>query len=145
MTEAPISQQSVTRRERLQRRGLYAITDRSLCARQGFSDSVEAALRGGAVIVQYRDKSEDRRRRGAEANAVVDLCRRYGALSIINDDINLALESNADGVHLGGKDTTLTHARSVLGTEVLIGISCYNSFASGAAAAAAHAAALAAP
>ncbi|HEY5718860.1 MAG TPA: thiamine phosphate synthase, partial [Gammaproteobacteria bacterium] len=104
-------------------RGLYAITD----GRHGDAllDPVDAVLRGGAVLVQYRDKSGDRPRRRAEATALLALCRRHRARLLINDDVELAAAVGADGVHLGRDDGSLAAARERLGPGALIGVSCY--------------------
>ena len=107
-------------------RGLYAITDQVLIPDATFSQSVEAALRGGARIVQYRDKRENSVLRQQLAAELVRLCREYGALSIINDDIELAAKVGADGVHIGKDDAALTLARARLGQGAIIGVSCYN-------------------
>jgi thiamine-phosphate pyrophosphorylase len=106
-------------------RGLYAITDPSLCG-DDLAGSVAAALAGGARIVQYRDKGNDLPRRLAEAKRLAGLCRDHGALFIVNDDIELAHASAADGVHLGVDDGDLAQARARLGDSAVIGVSCYN-------------------
>ncbi len=108
-------------------RGLYAITDSALCARHGVEADVAAAIRGGAVMVQYRDKSTDQARREQEARALLAVCRKRQVPLIINDDVELARIIGADGVHLGAEDAGLRSARSRLGPQALIGISCYNS------------------
>ncbi len=107
-------------------KGLYAISDQHLIAADKFAASIEATLRGGASVVQYRDKSSDRQRRGQQAQTVVALCQKYQATSIINDDIELALAVGADGVHLGLEDGSLQQARARLGAQAIIGITCYN-------------------
>jgi len=183
-------------------RGLYVITDTALIPDEQFAERVEAALRGGARIVQYRDKRDgliltdspgakrgapqgepkealknsalpvggrrpqreqghkplirgDHRghvpRRGELkksmdgffqhfpegrpgmvglrerlAGEVVRLCRAYGALSIVNDDVELAARVGADGVHIGKEDAALAYARNRLGQGAVIGVSCYN-------------------
>lgn len=84
------------------------------------------AIAGGAKVVQYRDKSADTHRREAEAAALVRLCRRNGVAIIVNDDVELALGSDADGVHLGRDDAQLSAARRRLGNDRIIGVSCYN-------------------
>lgn len=106
--------------------GLYAITDPELATQQGLSAQVEAALEGGARIIQYRDKGVDRRRRLAEAGLLKGLTERHQALLIINDDVELAYQARADGVHLGRDDMTLAVARRRLGATAIIGVSCYN-------------------
>lgn len=108
-------------------RGLYAITDSSLTPGGTLAPAVEAAIRGGARLVQYRDKSPDTERRRQEAVALAELCRAHGVGFIVNDDVELALESGADGVHLGRDDVELTTARVRLGPRALIGVSCYDS------------------
>ena len=109
--------------------GLYVITDSGLCASAGLLAAVSAAIDGGAVIVQYRDKSGDAQRRRDEAAALVGLCAERGVVSIINDDVGLAVETDADGVHLGGDDANPAEARTRLGNDALIGVSCYDSLA----------------
>ncbi len=106
--------------------GLYAITDCELVTGGELASQVEAALEGGARIIQYRDKSDDRQRRVDEAGRLLQLTKRHNALLIINDDVELAAEIGADGVHLGKHDTSINLARHRLGPDTIIGISCYN-------------------
>jgi len=87
---------------------------------------VDAALRGGARIVQYRSKSPEQALRLSQAAEMARLCRRWNAMFIVNDSVELAREVDADGVHLGRNDATLSAARAVLGPGRLIGVSCYN-------------------
>jgi thiamine-phosphate pyrophosphorylase len=107
--------------------GLYAITpersDSLLLATQ-----VEAALRGGARIVQYRDKARAAAQQAEIARTLRALCHRYGARLIINDNLALAIAVDADGVHLGGGDGDLALARRALGPDRLLGASCYADF-----------------
>ncbi|MBT8120792.1 MAG: thiamine phosphate synthase [Gammaproteobacteria bacterium] len=107
-------------------KGLYAITDENLIAEEKFSETIEAALMGGASIIQYRDKSSDPTKRLHQAATLRELCNKYGATFIINDDIGLAKTVTADGVHLGRDDTALASARQELGEDAIIGISCYD-------------------
>ena len=107
-------------------RGLYAITDEALIPASDFAATVELALKGGATIIQYRDKSGDDPKRLLQASVLRDLCTDYSATLIINDDIQLAKSTAADGVHLGEDDASIERARDVLGNEAIIGISCYN-------------------
>lgn len=109
-------------------RGLYVITDKGLAAEGGLVVQVEAALRGGAVVVQYRDKSGEVARRREEAATLQVLCSRYGVPLIVNDDVELAGEVGAAGVHLGRDDGDLAAARARLGRDAVIGVSCYNEF-----------------
>ena len=105
--------------------GLYAITpdtaDTDWLLRQ-----VEAVLRGGAHLLQYRNKSRLPGLRLAQGRRLLALCRRYGAVFIVNDDVELAQVLGADGVHLGGNDASIAGARAVLGPRV-VGASCYDS------------------
>ena len=105
-------------------RGLYAITNGP---RPDLLAAVDAALAGGAAILQYRDKSADRSRREAEARALAALCIRHGVPLIVNDDIELAAVVGAAGVHLGESDAAIDLARARLGADALIGVSCYDS------------------
>jgi len=105
--------------------GLYVITDQQLIATKKFESKVRQALAGGARVVQYRDKSRHHQQRLDQASMVVELCKEYEAVSIINDDIELAKMVNADGVHLGADDAELNFARAELGQDKIIGVSCY--------------------
>ena len=105
-------------------RGLYAITDGSIG--NVLLDKVEQVLRGGAQVLQYRDKTNDPVRRQQEAQALRQLCQSYGAVLIINDDVVLAKAVQADGVHVGQEDWGWAAVRDYLGPQALIGVSCYN-------------------
>ena len=120
------------------RPGLYAVTPDGLETPRLLM-LAEAALAAGIPLLQYRDKSGDDARRREQATALLALCRRHGTRLIINDDVALAREVDADGVHLGGEDGDLAAARALLGPDKLIGASCYADFARAQAAAAAGA------
>lgn len=109
---------------RLQGRGLYVITDGP---RPDLLDAVAQALAGGARLLQYRDKTDDHARRLAEARAIRALCAAHDVPMIINDDVALALEAHAAGVHLGEDDGDIAAARARLGPNAIIGVSCYDS------------------
>jgi thiamine-phosphate pyrophosphorylase len=104
--------------------GLYAITDGP---RADLIAAAEAALRGGAAVLQYRDKTNDTVRRRSEATALLELCRRHGVPLIVNDDVELAAATGADGVHLGEQDDSIAAARAHLGAGSIVGVSCYAS------------------
>lgn len=106
-------------------RGLYVITDPVLTPPSQLLDKVSAALTGGARIVQYRDKSSDAERRLEEARQLRTLCHAHDALFIINDDVALALASDADGVHVGLEDMPVLRARQQLGPGKLLGATCH--------------------
>jgi thiamine-phosphate pyrophosphorylase len=107
-------------------RGLYAITDHDLLG-NNLINAVREVLQAGGRIIQYRDKTSDTIRRKREALALRELCDQFDALLIINDDIELAHQIDAHGVHVGKLDASLTQARHLLGPDSIIGVSCYNS------------------
>lgn len=109
-------------------RGLYAITPAALCGNANrMIAAVEAALRGGARLIQYRDKLRSHPSRHELADALQRRCRSHGAKLIVNDDIELAALIGADGVHLGADDASLAEARARLGADAIIGITCADS------------------
>ena len=106
---------------------LYAVTDRAWAADEdALMDQVAAAIDGGAGIVQLREKHLDHDAFLKEAKRFVALCREKGAVSIINDDVDIALAAGADGVHVGQEDLAAGRARQVLGPDKLIGVSAHN-------------------
>ncbi len=105
--------------------GLYAVTP-DLADSVLLTSKVEAALRGGARVVQYRNKVADERLRHEQALQIARLCRDAGACFIVNDGVELARAVAADGVHLGKEDNGVGAARARLGPGKLIGVSCYN-------------------
>ena len=109
-------------------KGLYVITDSTLAGTAGVVAQVRSSLQGGAKVVQYRDKSRDDVTRLAEARQLLTLCRAASVPLIINDDVALAQQIGADGVHLGRHDPVLGSARDRLGKHAIIGVSCYNRF-----------------
>lgn len=106
---------------------LYAITDSQLLPGEQLFSAVAAALKGGCKLVQYRDKSDDKARRLFEAKYLLSLCNEYQAQLLINDDVPLAQEIGAHGVHLGQGDTSPVAARIILGSNALIGVTCHDS------------------
>ncbi len=107
-------------------RGLYAITDNKLIKAEQLTDTVEKAIIGGAKIIQYRDKSNNQQLRFKQAQALHKRCQKYKIPLIINDDITLAQQIGAEGVHIGKNDVELGAARTILGDNAIIGVSCYN-------------------
>ncbi len=108
-------------------RGLYALIDTTWVAPAALADAAGAAIRGGARLLQYRDKSANPSERAERARALFRVCRQGGAVFIINDDVDLADELMAHGVHLGEHDSTVAAARARLGPLAIIGASCYDS------------------
>jgi thiamine-phosphate pyrophosphorylase len=125
------SKTDITKKQSLGRRslprGLYAITDSDLLSRSQLPAAVREALLGGARTIQYREKSADRERRLEEALIIRELCREFGATFIVNDDVALAISTQADGVHIGLEDGRCRDVRRRAGDEPLIGVSCYDS------------------
>lgn len=105
--------------------GLYAITDSQLLPDEKLVSAVDAAVRGGAVMVQYRDKSGTSALRLNQARALQSICANAGIPLIINDDTELARRVGAAGVHLGQNDGSPEAARRWLGDERIIGVTCH--------------------
>lgn len=114
----------LTKTERIH--GLYAITDPDLIADNQLLCAIENALRGGARVVQYRNKSATKQIQYQQAGELSRLCKDYNVCFIINDDPQLALDVHADGVHVGREDGKIEDARTLLGKKAIIGVSCYN-------------------
>jgi thiamine-phosphate pyrophosphorylase len=108
-------------------RGLYAITQPDPKSISQVLQDVEAALKGGAVVVQYRDKHPSNA--VSLASQLLTLCNSYQVPLLINDSVDLAIAIGADGVHLGRDDGDIAEARLRLGPEAIIGVSCYNDVA----------------
>lgn len=104
---------------------LYAITDQSWLNGKTLYEQVEEALKGGVTCVQLREKTLDEDVFLLEARELVSLCHRYNVPLIINDNIEIALKSKADGVHLGQDDACIEEARKVLGQNAIIGVSTH--------------------
>lgn len=106
-------------------RGLYAVTpdeaDTAVLVRK-----LRQALCGGASVVQYRNKTASRELKAGQVRELLRCCREAGVPLIVNDDLELALESGADGLHLGKEDGDLRPARRALGPKRLLGASCYD-------------------
>lgn len=105
--------------------GLYAITDPALIPDRQLLPAAEAALRGGARLLQYRDKTATPAQRRHRASQLQTLCRQYGALFLVNDDPALAADIEADGVHIGQSDGGIARARQRLGPDKIIGVTCH--------------------
>jgi thiamine-phosphate pyrophosphorylase len=107
-------------------RGIYLITEHERLRFSGLLARTEAVITAGISALQYRNKRADRKQRLAEASLLQQLCNDHEVPFIINDDIDLALELGAAGVHLGREDGNAKEARLRVGENMLIGISCYN-------------------
>ena len=105
--------------------GLYAVTP-DIADTPNLLAAAEAALAGGARLLQYRNKSASTALKLLQGQALLALCRKYHVPLIINDHLDLALALDADGLHLGAEDRSLTAARARLGPEKILGASCYD-------------------
>lgn len=102
---------------------LYVVTDRNLMSCESVEESVEKAILGGAGIIQLREKGLTSRQFYETALKVKEICKRLGAVFVINDRMDIAMAVDADGVHLGQKDLPVDVARKILGKDKLIGAS----------------------
>jgi len=102
---------------------LYLVTDAGLSRGRSHSRIVEAAVRGGVTMVQYREKDAPTRRMIEEAAVLCGLCRAAGISFIVNDRLDVALAVDADGVHVGQDDMPAPRARRLLGRKKILGVS----------------------
>lgn len=107
-------------------KGLYLITDKKLIPRDRFIETVEKAIRGGAQIIQLREKETPEEEIIKLGKELLKITRKHGIPLIINDSPKLAKEIGADGVHLGGDDPRVLEGRKILGSHAIIGVSCYS-------------------
>ncbi len=105
---------------------LYLVTDAGLSQGRTHTQVVEAALRGGVTVVQYREKSAGTRKMIEEARELRQLCRAAGVPFIVNDRIDVALAVDADGVHVGQDDMPAPLARRLIGKGRILGVSAGN-------------------
>lgn len=104
---------------------LYAVTDRAWVGEMTLAQQVEAALQNGATCVQLREKQLDKEAFLAEATQLAALCHGYQVPFIVNDDVEIALKSGADGVHLGQEDMAADAVRQRVGDKLIIGVSAH--------------------
>ena len=103
---------------------LYAVTDQAWVGNQTLLEQIEDALKGGATIVQLREKKMDENSFVEEAIQVRDLCHKYHVPLIINDNVEVALKSGADGVHVGIEDAPVAEIRKRVSADFIIGATC---------------------
>ena len=101
---------------------LYAVTDRAWLRGRTLLEQVEDALRGGATMVQLREKELDEDTFLREAMALARLCHCYGVPLLINDNVEIARRSGADGVHVGQEDMAAEEVRGILGSDMIVGV-----------------------
>lgn len=100
---------------------LYAVTDRGFTGRYSLYEQIEEALKGGVTMIQLREKNLLEEAFVQEAARVKELCRRYHVPLIINDNVEVALKSGADGVHVGIEDMPVAKIRKRCGKDLIIG------------------------
>ena len=103
---------------------LYAVTDRAWVGKQTLLEQIEDALKGGATIIQLREKKLDEDSFVEEAIQVRELCHKYNVPLIINDNVEVALKSGADGVHVGIEDVPVAEIRKRVSADFIIGATC---------------------
>nr|WP_325179608.1 thiamine phosphate synthase [uncultured Oscillibacter sp.] len=104
---------------------LYAVTDRAWLGSRTLCEQVEAALKGGVTCVQLREKELEEAAFLREARELSALCRRYGVPFLVNDNVDIALASGADGVHVGQEDMDPAQVRLRAGKDMLLGVSVH--------------------
>jgi thiamine-phosphate pyrophosphorylase len=106
-------------------KGLYAITP-DMADSNSLLQKTQLAIEGGAFMVQYRSKIQDRDVKMQQCAAILRLCREYKIPCIVNDDVDMCRVLEADGIHLGEKDDNIAEVRNILGENAIIGSSCYD-------------------
>lgn len=102
---------------------LYAITDRTWLKSNSLYEAVEESVKGGITCLQLREKALNTERFLEEAQQLNPLCRRYGVPFIVNDNVEIALKSDADGVHIGQSDGDIAGTRARIGHDKILGVS----------------------
>ena len=102
---------------------LYAVTDRSWLGNETLYEQVEKALKGGATFIQLREKELDEEHFMEEAVALKELCHKYHVPFVINDNVRIAKDMDADGVHVGQSDMEADDVRKILGEDKILGVS----------------------
>ena len=105
---------------------LYAVTDRAWVGKQTLYEQVEAALKGGVTCVQLREKELSEEDFLAEAKEIKALCSRYHVPFFINDNVDVAIKCQADGVHVGQEDMKASDVRAKVGDQMIIGVSAHS-------------------
>ena len=108
-------------------KGIYGITDDALLPESKLDFAVEEAIKSGCRVIQYRSKITDWKARVRQAESLRLLCEQYQVPLIINDNVELCNEVDADGVHLGKQDSSFEQARVQLSADKIIGITCHDS------------------
>ncbi|MCR6546031.1 thiamine phosphate synthase [Dehalobacterium formicoaceticum] len=104
---------------------LYAVTDRVWVGERSLYEQVEAALKNGVTCIQLREKNLDEDAFLAEAMALSKLCKQYHVPFIVNDNVDIAIQCGADGVHVGQEDMSISDVRARVGDGMIIGVSAH--------------------
>jgi thiamine-phosphate pyrophosphorylase len=102
---------------------LYAVTDRSWLGGETLESAVEKALKGGATFVQLREKELEAGKLLEEAKVIKKLCKKYHVPFVVNDNVDIAIAVDADGVHIGQKDMEAGNVRELIGRDKILGVS----------------------
>ena len=105
---------------------LYAVTDRAWVGDQTLYQQVESALKGGVTCVQLREKELDEEAFLKEAFELHDLCKKYNVPFFINDNVDIAIQCHADGIHVGQEDMAAADVRAKVGPDMLLGVSAHS-------------------
>jgi len=105
---------------------LYAVTDRAWVGKQSLYEQVESALKGGVTCVQLREKELDDESFLKEAIEISALCKQYGVPFFVNDNVDVAIKCNADGIHVGQEDMEAAQVRQRVGDDMIIGVSVHS-------------------
>jgi len=102
---------------------VYAVTDRAWLNGRTLAECVQQAVDGGATFVQLREKDASHDEIVRLANELLPICRKAGVPFVIDDEVEIALEVGADGVHVGQDDMACERARAMLGPDAIVGVS----------------------
>lgn len=105
---------------------LYAVTDRAWTGKQSLYEQVECALKGGVTCVQLREKEMGQEEFLEEAKEISALCKQYGVPLFINDNVEVAVQCHADGIHVGQEDMAAAQVRKKVGDGMMIGVSVHS-------------------
>lgn len=105
---------------------LYAVTDRTWLSNRTLENDVEQALKGGVTILQLREKELEENKFLNEAENLNKLCKKYNVPFIVNDNVDIAIKCNADGVHIGQDDMNAATVREIIGKDKILGVSVRN-------------------
>ena len=105
---------------------LYAVTDRAWVGKQTLYEQVESALKGGVTCVQLREKNQSEEEFLREALEISSLCKKYDVPFIVNDNVKIAIECEATGVHVGQDDCEVSEVRKLVGDKMIVGVSAHD-------------------